>query len=227
MNATKNIYFLHDDGSAELKCGNDTILIDSTYVDMISQYQWAVGNHGYVTHGMGKKQILLHRFIVGASGNEMVDHINQNKFDNRKSNLRVCNNQQNAMNRGMQANGNNEYKGICLTLNGKWQAQITYSGEPIYLGLYDDAISAAKAYDNAARSFFGNYAYLNFPNCSDVIKKEIKHFKKLTEAEVNNIRCLYKQGVTISELAEFYEHSYSAISRVVRNKTFQDKGVRI
>jgi hypothetical protein len=223
MKETRNIYFVHDDGSAELKCGNDTVLIDGARVDIVSQYQWSIGNHGYVTHGMGKNQILLHRFIVGAKGTEIVDHINHNKFDNRRSNLRVCTNQQNTMNRGKQSNGNNEYKGICFTSHGKWQAQIVYNGESIYLGLYDNAISAAKAYDNAARNLFGKYAYLNLPNSSETEEKEIKHYKKLTETEVNSVRCLYKQGATISELAGIYAHSYSSISRIVRNKTYQGK----
>ncbi|GEM_PF-1546853 len=224
--ATKNIYLVYDNGNAELKCANSTILIDSDCVDRISKYQWSVGKHGYATHGAGKNQILLHRFIVGAIGSDIVDHINHNKLDNRKSNLRICNNQQNTMNRGKQSNGKNDYKGICLTSDGRWQAQIGYDGESIYLGLYDDPETAAKAYDHAARMFFGNYAYLNFPNCTDAIKKEIKHFKKLTEIDVQNIRHLYKHGVTVSELADMYEHSYSAISRIIKNKTFRREAAR-
>ncbi len=47
MNVTRNIYFVHDSGEAELKCGDTIILLDAEDVDLVSSYQWAIGIHGY------------------------------------------------------------------------------------------------------------------------------------------------------------------------------------
>lgn len=220
----RNIYFVHDDGSAELKCGEYIVLLDSRDVDKVSKFQWSVGTHGYATSGAGQKQQLLHRLIVNAQCNDIVDHINRNKLDNRRTNLRICTASQNAMNK-CNSNGKNPYKGICQTSDGMWQAQIYYDHEAIYLGLFSDECKAAKAYDTAARELYGEYAYLNFPYNNEIVKTTVNHFRRLSWNEAEIIRGLYANGLTISQIAEIYEHSYSSIQRIVNYKTFTKKSV--
>jgi len=125
------------------------------------------------------------------------------------------------MNRPKLACGENEYKGVCKTADGCWQAQITMDGKSIYLGRFNDSTRAAKAYDTAARIFFGEYAYLNFPDSQEEVKAPIKHHRKLSVDEVQSIRYLHESGVSITELARLYNHSYSSINRIVTGKTFK------
>ena len=222
MMPCKNIYFIHDDGTAELRCGDHCILLDVCDVDMVSEFQWSIGTHGYATSGCGEKQILLHRMVAGAKDGEMVDHINRNKMDNRRSNLRICSFRQNIMNREKLVSGNNPYKGVCRLSDGCWQAQIRCNNRAVYLGRFHDVCDAAKAYDAAARELFGEFAYLNFPNCTDYPRTHIKHHRKLSWDEAASIRYLYESGMSISELAKMYEHSYSAIQRIVHYRTFKE-----
>lgn len=224
MIANKNIYFIHDDGTAELHCGAYRILIDGCEVDRVSKYQWSVGIHGYATSGCGDNQILMHRILANAKEGEIVDHINRNKLDNRHANLRICSRQQNVMNREKSLSGENPFKGVCRLKDGSWQAQIHFKHRSIYLGKFADVCDAAKAYDSAARELFGEFAYLNFPDYTEKKEIDIKRRRKLTANEVNSVRCLYNAGMTISELAKMYAHSYDAIYRLVRGRTF--KGIK-
>lgn len=225
MIITKNIYFVHDDGSARLRCGGHEILLDREDVELVSNYQWCVGIHGYVTSGAGKNQILLHRLVTKADSTVFVDHINRNRLDNRKSNLRICTAGQKAYNKEKLNTNTSGYKGVCLLKNGKWQAQIGYDGRSIYLGIFPDAISAAKAYDKAALRLIGDFALLNFPdNIDDKFDGyKITHKQKLTLQQAENVRFLNAQGYSISDLADIYNHSYSSIHRIIKNRTFNKK----
>lgn len=222
MTICRNIYYVHDDGTAELHCGNYCILLDGCDVDKASNYQWSIGRHGYATSGCGKNQVLLHRIIANAKKDETVDHVNRNKLDNRRINLRICSQQQNSMNKEKMSTGSNPYKGVCFLSDGRWQAQINYNGRAIYLGRFRHSCEAAKAYDYAARILFGEFAYLNFPECTEHSQIDITHHKKLSDNEVKSIRHLYESGMEISVLSKMYEYSYSAIFRIVHNITYKN-----
>jgi hypothetical protein len=223
---TSNIYYIHDNGDAELICGKSIVLLDAVSVEVVSKFQWTVGGHGYATSGAGRNQILMHRLLMNAKEGEYVDHINRNKIDNRLSNLRICNQQQNNANRPKSTTNSSGYKGVCKLKDGSWQAQIGYNNRHIYLGKFMDAISAANAYDSAAKILFGEYALLNDKCTSDIdydkFQKIISNKRKnLTYEQVAQIRYLRNMGISISELADIYSRSYYAISRIVRNKTFR------
>ena len=220
MTVLRNVYYVHDDGSAVLKCGDASVLIDADSVDRLSSYQWSIGTHGYATHGAGSDQVLMHRLISGAYETDFVDHINRDKLDNRKCNLRICTMRQNSMNRTKQINNHSGYKGVCQTVTGKWQAQIQYKGKAIYLGLFDDPETAAKAYDTAARDIFGEYAFLNFPDINEQVTADFNRRRKLTLQEVESVRFLYSQGVSVHSLTKLFCHSDSAIRRIISGHTF-------
>ena len=113
--------------------------------------------------------ILLHRFIMDAPDGVVVDHINLDKLDNRRENLRVCSAFENSRNIGKRrpAEGSahtSDFKGVhwCKSTL-KFRAYLYRAGERHFLGVYSDQVDAARAYDDAAKRLFGSFARLNFP----------------------------------------------------------------
>ena len=128
--------------------------------EAIKQHTWGLRS-GYMTATINKKNVKLHRFILGLKKNEVADHINNNTMNNRRENLRKCNNQQNHFNRS-KTRGTSKYKGVHKPRRGRnWAASIGYNGKTIYLGQFKDELCAAKAYNAAALKYFGDFAWLN------------------------------------------------------------------
>ena len=122
--------------------------------------------------GTNKVEIhkLFHRLIMEIHHPELrnnlelqVDHINGNRLDNRKENLRLATPQQNQMNRKSHRNSTSKYKGVSWDKSrNKWRALIMIDNKYKHIGRYQDEREAALAYDKAARELFGEYAHLNF-----------------------------------------------------------------
>ena len=108
----------------------------------------------------------MHRQIINPSKRKIVDHINRNPLDNRRANLRIVTKSQNNMNRSGRRGTSSKYKGVSWskTINC-WRAMISVNKKGIFLGRFDSETEAAKAYDEAAKKYHGEYAYLNF--CKD------------------------------------------------------------
>lgn len=101
-----------------------------------------------------------HRFL---SERYVIDHINGNGLDNRRANLRLATVAQNAWN-SKRRNSRSGYKGVWFAADkGMWRAAIVYHGKRIHLGYFKDKIAAAKAYDDAARKYYKQFARPNFP----------------------------------------------------------------
>jgi hypothetical protein len=108
----------------------------------------------------GPRAQLMHSLLTGWP---MTDHINGNGLDNRRRNLRPATRQENMRNRRKLHAGTSKYKGVYLQ-EGRWIAKIRVLGKSqTYLGSFADEMSAALAYDAAARLQFGAFAALNFP----------------------------------------------------------------
>jgi len=141
-------------------------LVDDDDFDELSKHKWSVDTQGYPSRGIvterGWRPVRMHRFILGLSFGEPADHINRDRLDNRRSNLRRCTRQQNTFNRRPMSKSG--YKGAYSspTLSG-WRAQIMVNGKCLYLGSFRTPEDAARAYDTAARDHYGEFAYLNFP----------------------------------------------------------------
>lgn len=149
----------------KLTQNKETIVDDEDYEQLV-QYNWYYHN-GYAVRKSSRKTkdrktLYLHRILLNP-GNQYIDHINGNKLDNRKENLRVASRSQNAMNTNKLKNKTSIYKGVYLyKRTGKWIARISLNGKCYSLGCFVNEIDAAKAYDNAAIKFFGTFANLNF-----------------------------------------------------------------
>lgn len=160
-------------------------LIDDADYPAVSQYRWhalvtatgvyAIGRP-YPTRGRQRpnlpegpktplKKKLLHRFLLGLGEDEtQVDHRNQDTLDNRRKNLRVGTAQQNRCNRPKRAGTSSVYKGVTWNAaSSLWHAKITAHRRCLYVGAFDDERKAALAYDRAASSYHGEFAFFNFP----------------------------------------------------------------
>jgi len=105
----------------------------------------------------------MHRVILDAPMNMLVDHINGNGLDNRRENLRICTNTENLRNRGKDRDNTSGYKGVVIKKGEKkFRAQIRVNQKTIHLGSFSTPEEAARAYDDAAREYFGEFAWTNF-----------------------------------------------------------------
>ena len=144
-----------------------SVIIDDDMFEFINRYKWHYNGH-YAMRGTrdsdGKsKTVYMHREVIVANKGEIVDHINRNPLDNRKSNLRICNTYQNSMNRSNRSNNTSGYKGVSwFKRDSNWVSHIRLYGKSMNIGYFSSKISAAKAYDKKAKELFGEFANLNF-----------------------------------------------------------------
>ncbi len=106
----------------------------------------------------------MHRLITRAPKGKVVDHENGDGLDNRRANLRVCDHRQNRRNHQRPRKGGaSRFHGVgWWKRDQKWRAKISVDGRTIHLGYFADEEDAARAYDQAAREHFGEYASTNF-----------------------------------------------------------------
>lgn len=103
----------------------------------------------------------LHTFLTGWS---RVDHINGDGLDCRMVNLRRATHAENVRNAPRRRDNSSGFKGVSWEkARRSWRARISHGGRKIHLGLYPSPEDAARAYDDRAREFFGEFATLNFP----------------------------------------------------------------
>lgn len=131
-------------------------LIDMADAAFVTTWRWGVTNEGYVARSqyLGKvprhrvRAIKLHRELMGlvpGDGLE-VDHVNRDRLDNRRSNLRVVSRNANAQNRSKRAGFASRYRGVSYRPStGKWQASVTAHGKKHYLGVFTSEADAAEA----------------------------------------------------------------------------------
>jgi len=159
---------------------NTFALVDDADYEWLNQHKW-YADKGYDTwyavrvvslpNGLRRKTY-MHRDILGLKYGDkrQGDHRNHNGLHNWRDNLRICNCSQNHQNMNMNPykNCSSEYKGVSwYKTRQKWAAEIVVKNHKIRLGYFDNEIRAAKAYDQSAVKYFGEFACLNFP-----IKKE-------------------------------------------------------
>lgn len=151
-------------------------IIDTVDYELVSQFKWqAVRDNqnssfyarAAVPTGSGKNRawIKMHRLIMTAKEWQDVDHIDGNRLNNTRSNLRFATRHQNCMNKKKFPNRSSKYKGVWWdSWNNRWRARIIFKRKYISLGSFMSETTAAEAYDNMAKKLFGEFARLNLPD---------------------------------------------------------------
>lgn len=142
-------------------------VVDILDMPLIGFTVWCVNSKGYALSRIDGKITRMHRHLlgVGHAPVPIVDHINGDRLDNRRSNLRFCTNSEN--NRSMRkVRGRSKYKGVCYAKYAPeelcWSAWITPAHQKVLcLGHFPTEEAAARAYDNAARILFKEFAATN------------------------------------------------------------------
>lgn len=159
-----NVIFERDGYMVGLTNNGVEFYFDKDDIDKVKEYCWQQDKYGYITaKGRGKQpknpSRRLHRIIMEPiPDGYYVDHINHNKVDCRKENLRLCTPNQNLYNAKIPSTNKSGYKGVCWVKNiGKWHAYLTHEHVVENLGYYDDIADAVKARRDAEEKYHGEF----------------------------------------------------------------------
>lgn len=116
-------------------------ICDEDALELVKRYTWYFNQNGYARSSEGE---YFHRLVMDVPDGYIVDHINGDRLDNRKCNLRICK---------PADNSHSGHTGVYKTKNGKYGAVIVSNYNSIRLGVFDDYESACDAYDEAKKKY--------------------------------------------------------------------------
>ena len=120
----------------------DYALISKSDLTLVRQIYWRKTEYGYARgkNPLTRKDILLHKYITQTSKETVIDHINRNKLDCRRENMRIADSQINSLNRNVPCNSTTGYKGVSFDYRtGKFKAYVKVDRKQINRGLFDTA----------------------------------------------------------------------------------------
>jgi hypothetical protein len=143
------------------KDGIEFIVDYDDFINYVMGYRFTMTKDGYVRYsstkdGMNSK--LLHRVIVDCPEDMVIDHINRDKLNNCRSNLRIATQQQNSMNRSKTKRNKSGVIGVSWHKGAKkWQADIMLNNKTKYLGCFDDLEEACEVRKDAEIKYYGEF----------------------------------------------------------------------
>lgn len=125
--------------------GKASIVDDEDY-DRLSQFRWTYHNRGYACMRTSTGMLLMHQLVIDIKQDEETDHINGNKLDNRKENLRSVPHHFNMLNWKRTKKKCGLEKGVYICGSGRFVASIMWKGKRDHIGTFDTEQEAAVAY---------------------------------------------------------------------------------
>jgi hypothetical protein len=150
----------------ELTRGQVVIVDDQDFLEL-AQYRWCYSTVGYAVRRKkmpdGKSKVVyMHREIMNPEKGMEVDHVNGQKLDCRRDNLRLCTSGQNKYNIGKKRDNTSGYKGVWYSKQKqRWVSEIWVEKKKRYLGSFNTPEDAAIAYNAAAIRFHGDFSNIN------------------------------------------------------------------
>lgn len=156
-----------------LSKGKAFAIVDETDFANVNALKWQLHTQGYgqrtVTVEKTHKTQLMHTFVLGSKEGLEIDHINSDRKDNRRCNLRFCTRTENLRSQRRAKDNKSGFKGV-IREGSKWLASIKVDGANKRLGTFATKEEAAKAYDKGALLYYGAFAHLNFPKTTRGVK---------------------------------------------------------
>ncbi len=157
MSWSRNTYRIEGDIVYCKTTKGEDFTISRKDIAYISMYTFSINKRGYLNARIDKKLRLLHRLVMRAPEHVLVDHINGDKMNNQRDNLRKASFAENMYNLGVRKGSKSGYKGV--TKKGeKWLARIQYKKKQYTIGTYDTKEEARDAYNARAVELFGDFA---------------------------------------------------------------------
>lgn len=184
-------------------------LVDASDHELVAGRRWHLHAQGYACTGGGSSRSLMHRLILNLAKGDghSVDHINRDKLDNRRANLRICTHAENMQNLGAKG-GSSQYRGVSWDSKRQtWVADVSPEGKKKTLGRFATELDAAKA---AAR---WRHEHLPFSvedpallggSHEDVPRECAPRFRKIQADAIRwrGIEALYESGLSAREVGE-------------------------
>lgn len=156
-----SIYESYCECSVSRKNGEKILFtIDLEDYEKIKKHQWYISKTGYAKTKIKNKDMSVHRLITNCDSNLTVDHIDNDKLNNKKSNLRMCTMAQNNMNKKNLKQNISGYRGVHWhKTRKKWVAQISINNKIKYLGIFEKIEDAIKRRKESEQIYYGEYAH--------------------------------------------------------------------
>lgn len=141
---------------------NNMYLFDIEDYEIIKEYCWLELKNGYIASRDSKtnKYVYLHRIVMKASKNDVIDHKNHDKHDNRKRSLRIGTQSNNMMNTSMRIDNTSGITGVYQDKrNGRWISEIHYKNKKIFLGSFENKDDAIATRRKAEEYYFDEWSY--------------------------------------------------------------------
>ena len=153
-NRNLNYYDLSGEYGIGYTYKNEPFYFDIEDYNLIKEYTWTINPDGYVYSIPNGRVIKMHILIMSPPKGKVVDHINHITFDNRKSNLRICEHYQNRINSLPYKNNTSGRKGVYWDkTRNKWMVCITANKKTYNLGRYDDFDEAVRVREEAEEKY--------------------------------------------------------------------------
>lgn len=160
----------------EIKLGGKrggVALVSKEDYEKVSQDRWYYNKNGYAHGTVNNKRLLMHRFIMDPPDDKIIDHINHNRLDNRRENLRILCIPKNNGNKSKSKNKSSKYKNVHFDKKkDKFCVQISVNGKTFHLGYYDDEVKGAETVDKYIVHNKLDHIDLNFPDKREEYLKE-------------------------------------------------------
>jgi hypothetical protein len=158
-----NNYVDNKDGTTTIiTYGGHKVLVDSDAILLIAGRRVSINGKGYAGLSVDAHSIPLHRFILSAPAGVDVDHINRDRKDCRRSNLRFCSQSHNNANTKLRLDNSTGYRGVHFNkCSGRYIAQISIAGRGKHIGSFSTPEAAAIAYNEQAICIHGSFATIN------------------------------------------------------------------